>query len=257
MMYIMKTGIVSITFRKLSPERIVALCQEAGAEAIEWGGDIHVPHGDIAAANKVSELTVSSGLEVAAYGSYYRSVNSENEGLKFESVLATAEALGSKRIRVWAGACQSKGADADYRKAVADNLREISAKAEQSGIRICLEYHTGTLTDTSDSAVALMEAIDHPNCYSLWQPTFSFTKEEKIASLHAILPWLDYLHIYAWTFDREEIARHPLHTGTADWREYLDIAKAKQPPFGLLEFVSGERPEQFVEDIATLKSWLA
>jgi len=64
-------GLVSITFRKLSPEQIIELVRKAGLSGIEWGGDIHVPHGDIARAKEVKSMTKEAGLRVAVYGSYY------------------------------------------------------------------------------------------------------------------------------------------------------------------------------------------
>jgi 3-dehydroshikimate dehydratase len=47
-------GLVSVTFRKLSPQEIIALTAEAQLQVIEWGGDIHVPHGDIQQAENVA-----------------------------------------------------------------------------------------------------------------------------------------------------------------------------------------------------------
>lgn len=68
----LKTGLVSITFRNLKVEEIIDLVVKAGLDAIEWGGDIHVPHGDIKKACKVARLMKKADLEMAAYGSYYR-----------------------------------------------------------------------------------------------------------------------------------------------------------------------------------------
>ena len=48
-----RTGLVSVTFRKLTPEKIIELVSEAGLNAIEWGGDVHVPHGDLKRAAEV------------------------------------------------------------------------------------------------------------------------------------------------------------------------------------------------------------
>ena len=38
----MKPGILSITFRKISPQQIIDLCVENRLQTIEWGGDVHV-----------------------------------------------------------------------------------------------------------------------------------------------------------------------------------------------------------------------
>ena len=42
-----KTGMTSVTFRKKSAEDVIAIVKEAGLDGIEWGGDIHVPAGDL------------------------------------------------------------------------------------------------------------------------------------------------------------------------------------------------------------------
>jgi 3-dehydroshikimate dehydratase len=41
-------GLVSVTFRKLTPVEVAGLVKKGGLKSIEWGGDIHVPHGDLA-----------------------------------------------------------------------------------------------------------------------------------------------------------------------------------------------------------------
>jgi 3-dehydroshikimate dehydratase len=61
-----KTGLVSITFRRHSPEQIIAWVKQAGLDGIEWGGDIHVPHGNVTRASEVRAMTIDSGLTVAA-----------------------------------------------------------------------------------------------------------------------------------------------------------------------------------------------
>ena len=65
-------GLVSVTFRQLAPREIVQLAAAAGLRGIEWGGDIHVPHGDLQAARAVRDITAAAGLQVLAYGSYFR-----------------------------------------------------------------------------------------------------------------------------------------------------------------------------------------
>jgi len=50
------TGLVSVTFRKLSPTQIVNPVSKVGLQGIEWGGDIHVPTGDIYKAREVLKI---------------------------------------------------------------------------------------------------------------------------------------------------------------------------------------------------------
>ena len=59
-------GLVSITFRQLQPREIITLVQKSGLKGIEWGGDVHVPHGNLHAAREVGHMTREAGLTVAA-----------------------------------------------------------------------------------------------------------------------------------------------------------------------------------------------
>ena len=95
-------GLVSITFRKLTVEQIIDLCVEAGVKCIEWGGDVHVPPTDPANAARVGKLTAEAGLQVGAYGSYYRCGEADNTST-FEQVVEAAKLLNAPTIRVWAG----------------------------------------------------------------------------------------------------------------------------------------------------------
>ena len=118
-------GLVSVTFRKLTPEEIIALSAKAGVQSIEWGGDIHVPAGDVARAKEVGQQTRDAGLMVAAYGSYYRLAGGGRFPAPFEQVLATAAALGAPTIRIWAGV---KGAKVCPPKERAAIVAEIEAQ---------------------------------------------------------------------------------------------------------------------------------
>jgi hypothetical protein len=48
-------------------EQIVALVVETGLGGIEWGGDVHAPHGDLIAAERARILAGDAGLEVSAF----------------------------------------------------------------------------------------------------------------------------------------------------------------------------------------------
>ena len=66
----MQTGIVSVTFRALAPEQVIALTKQAGLDGIEWGSDVHVPCGaGLRHAEHVGELTRAAGLSVLSLGS--------------------------------------------------------------------------------------------------------------------------------------------------------------------------------------------
>lgn len=247
-------GLVSITFRQLQPADVVNLVSRAGLSAIEWGGDVHVPHGDIKQAANAKMMTLDAGLQVAAYGSYYR-VGHPEAGL-FEATLETAYELGAPVIRVWPGKQGSNVADEAYWDLVVADSRRIADFAAQVGINIVYEFHAKTLTDTATSTLRLLNAVAHDNIKSLWQPPRYSTLEDNLSSLDAVLPWLHNLHLFSWHQETGE--RLPLAAEQAKWQQYLHKASTTgRDHFALLEFVKGDSPEQFLEDAATLKKWLS
>ena len=251
-----KTGLVSISFRSLDTSEIIKLTKRAGLAAIEWGGDIHVPHGDIGKAEMVRKATLDAGLEVSGYGSYYRAGEAESlQNPSFADVLKSAAVLGAPVIRVWAGARGSEDADDLYRSAVAADSRRIADMAASEGIKLAFEYHGDTLTDEKHSAKRLMEEINNPNCKCFWQPFCGIDEGEKAEGLEMILPWLANVHVFYWVGNNE---RRRLTEGYDKWIKYLDIlAKAEGDRYALLEFVKDDDPEQLIEDARVLKDLLS
>lgn len=248
-------GLVSITFRKLTPRQIIDAAASTGLAGIEWGGDIHVPHGDLARAAEVRRLTSDAGLTVPAYGSYYRAGASEEEGLTFARVLETAQTLGAPVIRVWAGRQGSAQAEAAYRARVTDDCRRIAATAAAAGIAVASEYHGGTLTDSDSSAAALLADVNHPNFKTYWQPRNGVLPDEVIGGLRTVLPHLAHLHVFHWWPDPGN--RRPLAEGAARWLRYLELtATAPGDRFALLEFVANDDPALLAAETATLIRWL-
>lgn len=250
-----RPGLVSITFRELAPLALVHLAAEAQLEGIEWGGDVHVPHGEEATAREVARMTSDHGLEVAAYGSYYRAAASEAQGLSFGAVLSSAKALGAPVVRVWAGTKGSLEVSPGEREAVVADLRRITEIASREGVAIALEYHRNTLTDTPQSTRDLLEACACPGLETYWQPRVGVEPAETARDIGMLLPWLSHLHVYHWW---PETQRLPLREGLQAWGLYLEEARcAAGERYAMLEFVRGSAPQQCLEDARALREWLA
>lgn len=248
----MKPGLVTITFRKLSPQAIVDAAAAAGLACLEWGGDVHVPHGDLETARVVGQMTRDHNLEVRAYGSYYALAESEAKGLAFASVLETAVALGAPCIRVWPGKRGSAEADAAYRQSVADDALRVAEMAHARGVSIAYEFHGGSLTDTAASARALLDATAHPAIFTLWQPPVGGTVGENLKGLELVLPRLGHVHAFHWWPDAKH--RLPLAEGTAAWQRYIAaMREGGKSPDVLLEFVPGDDPAVLAREAQTLQ----
>jgi len=251
-------GLVSITFRQLSPEAIVSLVVKAGLQGIEWGGDVHVPHGDLDTAREVGNRTRDVGLEIASFGSYYRVGESEASGLEFASVLETALTLEAPLIRVWAGERSPADADDAYREMVMSDTRRIADLAADTDVGIAYEYHGGTLTETVESTVGLLDAVDRGNVLTYWQPTVHATSEQREEGLKAVLPRLANVHVFNWAFADDELKRLPLAEAEDDWIRCLRIVGGTgRTHYALIEFVQEDDPDCFLRDAAVLREWIS
>lgn len=256
-------GLVSVTFRALSAESVLALAVRCGLHAIEWGGDVHVPHGDLGRATMVGTLTRSRGLAVASYGSYYRFDDALGidaaDAPHFDQVLDTAVALGAPVVRIWAGRRASAACPASDRDRIVQSARQAGDRAAARGLTLAFEYHANTLTDTPASARALLSSIDHPQVRSLWQPSHRVDRAANGRALSDMLPWLVGVHLFYWGpggfSDRLSLADGALDV--AAWLAVLRSAASNDRLPVMLEFVRDDDPEQLRRDALTLTELLA
>jgi 3-dehydroshikimate dehydratase len=245
-------GLVSVTFRKLPPPEIIELVRQANLRAIEWGGDVHVPPGNLTRAADVRRRTEDAGLTVSAYGSYYRVGQTD----PFGPILETAVVLGAPAIRVWAGHVGSAQADAAYRAAIVRDSLRIADLAAEREISISYEFHGGTLTDTNESARELLREVAHANVHTFWQPPNGQPPEVCLEGLQWVLPRLSCVHVFHWWPTPAE--RRPLAEGEHRWSRYLPVVRSTgRDHVVALEFVRDDSPEQFLADARTLLDWLA
>lgn len=245
-----KTGIVSVTFRKLSAEKIIELVKEAELDGVEWGGDIHAPHGDVERAKEIAYKTSEAGLTIPAYGSYYRVGCDNNKYGPFEAVLASAVALKTKIIRVWAGNKGSNETDDELWDKVILDSKKIAEMAAEEGISIAYEYHKNTLTDTTDSLLKLIKAVNRDNVFSYWQPVFEESVSSNITRIKEMKKYLSNIHVHFFKNGKQQA----LNVGNEDWQNYFNMLKSKDKEnYAMLEFVKKGQINQFFADSKELK----
>lgn len=244
------TGLTSVTFRNLKPEVIAELAAGAGVDGIEWGGDIHVPAGNRAAARYTAALTASAGLKTLSYGSYYR-LSQEQD---FFPVLDTAGELGAPGIRIWAGNISPEAASNEDYKRMADELNRICFQAQRQEIKVSLEYHRGTLTENAISTLKLIGLAHCNNLYTYWQPNPDITHYDNCKELKKIKTFLSHIHTFYW---KKSNVRYPLAEGRAEWLDYMRLAELNLHKSAyILEFVKDDSRENFMKDAAELKRFL-
>lgn len=248
------TGLVSVTYRKMTPAEIITAARAAHLSAIEWGGDIHVPMGETGTAARVGGMTRGAALQPISYGTYYAA---GTNGAQFEDVfrrcVETADILGAPNLRLWAGKRNSEDVTKAERAAMVEELRTCAKLAASRGKTISFEYHQNTLTNCAPSAVQLIEELAMPNVSLYWQPNQFVSFAQNVENLQLVLPYVSNVHVFAWReHDRFLLSEH------ADmWRRYLDILAQNPSDHGLLlEFVPNDDPSLLCGEAATLRSWL-
>ena len=245
-------GMVSATFRNKPAEDILRLCREAKLEAVEWSENAHVMPDDPKGAEALYEMTKGAGLQVAAYGSYYRLGQQDDPQAVFRKSLVSAAALHAPLIRIWAGTEPSSAVDRKTRLKLAEEAACICTMAEEYGIKIAMEWHKNTLTDTNGSAMEFLKEADHKNLYCLWQPTVALSMKERMEGLDLLGDRLLNLHIYYWL----DGVRRPFSEGAGEWKQYLEHVDLSADRYGLLEFVMDNTEEQFLQDAEALHQLL-
>lgn len=256
----MKTGLVSITFRDMSAEEIVKLVSEAKLDGIEWGGDVHVPHGNLPLAKQVRRMTEDAGLEVSAYGSYYRFEDCGSRGSESEpswnAVLDTANELGAPWIRVWAGRSGSDATSDELRGKIVERCWGVSEQAMARGIKVGFEFHDNTLTDSNAATAKLLEAVGHPNLFTFWQPYMSVEQSYRLEGLKRLLDKVWNVHCNHFSEAGWPHAL-PLHEGEEDWGAFLEILCSDgRERWISIEHVKDHAVENFRKDAATLRRWI-
>lgn len=247
-------GIVSATFKNQTPEYVLSAMKAAELSAVEWSENWHVPAGDTGAAADLEKRTLAQGAQVAAYGSYYRLGRNQDPEAVFLPSLQCAAAMHAPLIRIWGGELPSHSLDGDQRTAMAREAARISRMAAEYGVRVALEWHKNTVTDTNESALAFLEEAGADNLYCLWQPTVALDMDQRCEGIRLLeeKDRLLNLHVYYWL----EGKRRPFAEGLGEWARYLACLDPGKTRFGLLEFVQGDTLEQFLADAAQWKALL-
>ncbi|MCL2004037.1 MAG: sugar phosphate isomerase/epimerase [Oscillospiraceae bacterium] len=243
----MYIGLVSVTFRHLSPRGIVELVQQAGLDGIEWGADVHCPPGQLETAREIAALMAEHGLMTLSYGSYYQTGTFD----PFDSLLDTAEILGTSNIRVWAGSVASALATAENWRCAVEDSQRIAGLAAERGISVSFEYHCDTLTDSIGTTERLLAETNRDNVFSYWQPPAGLSLGDNITAIQRLIKLKKLKSLHVSSFDGTE--RVPLEANGEAWALYIKEASSANPSL-LLEFVKDDNPGQMLRDAAFLRS---
>ncbi len=244
----LRAGLVSATFKQLTHDQIIELILDNKLHSVEWSENWHIPENEVSVANTIRQACARAGIEIAALGSYYR-LGEEDD---FNKRIELAKSLGAPLIRIWGGRLASSQIEKELWDSMVDEARRCSQEAAQEGLKVALEWHKMTITDTNESAMAFLQEVNRSNFLTLWQPTQALSIEQRLTGLSELKGHFANIHIYHW----DTRGRRPLSEGKEEWMKYLQIANDMNDHEVLLEFVRDDSVSQFEEDCRTLHGWL-
>ena len=234
-----KAGLVSISFRKHSPEEILAEMKKAGLGYIEWGSDVHAPVSDEARLLEIARLQSEMGIICSSYGTYFRL--GENDPEEIRDYIRAAKLLGTDVLRLWAGRQSHLNITEAERERLLSDTRRVVEIAEEMGAVICLECHRNSYTEHLEGTLELLREIPSSAFQMYWQPNPDISFDENLAYLRAISDRLAHLHVFHWVGK----AHLPLAGGVDEWRRYLAHLSGEHG--ALLEFM----PDNLLSSLST------
>ncbi|MDR6987521.1 sugar phosphate isomerase/epimerase [Paenarthrobacter nitroguajacolicus] len=176
----------------------LSLFRAAGLDAAEviYQDDYKsgLPLGDRRSAMEALKAAEGEGVPIVGLTPYTTAINSldDTEWHKavdeFRGAIDTAQLLGADRVRVYAGSWHPGDTDhsarwAQLRKA----LETLAPEAQQAGVRLCVENHFGTMTQTAADTAALVREIAQPSVRVLYdQANLTFTHDENYEEAFAV-----------------------------------------------------------------------
>ena len=239
------TGLVSVSFRDLSPEEIAQEMVKCGLKYVEWGSDVHAPCADTARLEQIVSLQKQYGITCCSYGTYFRLGFTPNTELP--AYICAAKRLGTKTLRLWAGKKSPDMYTPEERDGFFDVCRQAAKLAEDAGVVLCMECHRNSYTQTKDGALELMLAVNSPAFRMYWQPNQTLTFQENMEYIQALRPYIDNLHV----FHMKDQIRYPLSTGEEEWKTYLGQFAGDR--MALLEFMPDGQVESLPVEAQTLR----
>ena len=238
-------GLVSVSFRKHTPEEILEAAAAAGLTCIEWGSDVHAPCRHTERLREIAVLQKARGITCSSYGTYFRLGHTPLSELP--DYIAAAGILGTDTLRLWGGdRSRDQMTDGEWDAFVA-TCREAAAMAEAAGVTLCLECHMRSVTERPEDAVALMEAVDSPRFRMYWQPFQWLDTAGSLAVAAAVAPYTQHVHVFNWAGNQ----KYPLADGAEAWQAYLRLLPP--PRVLLLEFMPDDRIETLPQEASALR----
>jgi len=243
-----KLGLCSVTFRKKSVGQIVEIAKNAGIGYIEWGGDIHVK--TLEDAKTVKTLCDKEGIKISSYGSYFNSVEYNEE--KWISTCEIAKEMGAESVRIWLGKKGSLYTSGDEYILILQNTKKMCDIASEYGLLVCPECHRNTFNDNTSAFLRFNKELKRDNFKTYFQSRY-FRMEYDLYRIDRTYAYIKDIHVSYRDLKREQLFRKKD-------KNYLDtllkkFRKKKFEGIVMVEFVAYGSEKRFYKDIRKLKSY--
>ena len=176
-----------------TPEQTVpealTLFATAGLDAAEViyqdGYRSGLPLRDRRSAEQARRASEDTGIPIVGMTPYTTGINAldENEWRtavdEFRGAIEIAQVVGADRLRVYAGSWRPDDRDraAHWNRLVAA-LATLAPEASDAGVRLCVENHFGTMTQSAAETARLVREVNHPAVRVLYdQANLTFTQD--------------------------------------------------------------------------------
>lgn len=145
-----------------------------------------LPLRDRRAAEEAKQASDALGVPIIGLTPYTTGINALDASVwqsavdEFRGAIEVAQIVGADRLRVYAGSWHSGDRDhqAHWGRLV-EALRTLAPEASQAGVRLCVENHFGTMTQSASDTARLVREVDHDAVRVLYdQANLTFTHDE-------------------------------------------------------------------------------
>lgn len=145
-----------------------------------------LPLRDRRAAEEAKRASDALGVPIIGLTPYTTGINALDQSAwqsavdEFRGAIEVAQIVGADRLRVYAGSWHSGDRDHQAHWArLVEALRALAPEASQAGVRLCVENHFGTMTQSASETARLVLEVDHDAVRVLYdQANLTFTHDE-------------------------------------------------------------------------------
>lgn len=261
-MAIVFPGLCSAAVGHLEPAEVIELAAAAGLEAVEWGGDRHVPPGATRVAERLGERCRAAGVATPSYGSFLVAGAPDTDDDVVAVTLDTAVALRAPNVRVWTPLGEPPSVQPRRRLEITRAVAAVAEAAARRSLTVSLEFNPATLTRTAASTLQLLDDVGSDVVFTTWQPVWPAPDgEEPMASLAALVHRMSHVYVH----HRYAAVGSALADGAEVLAPALELVRNAFGTWAgarvaLLAAVAGDTPDEMATalaaDAATLGDWV-